>query len=145
MEITFDTLLNIASLLVGGGGGAFFTWRYVRQKAKAEAKEAESTAAKEEQDVYQQIIADLKADREDMKAYNLEVKKDRDEIRQERDELRKRLDNLEETIRRLKDDVAQNKRQLECIRPFLCGRAGCMERIDVDFDSEVKDRKQKKQ
>lgn len=128
MEITFDTLINIASLLVGGGGGAFFTWRYVRQKAKAEAKEAESTAAKEEQDVYQQIIADLKADREDMKAYNLEVKRERDEIRDERDKLRVRLDAMEETIRKLQQEVDQNRRMVESIRPFICTDIECKKR-----------------
>ena len=76
MEISIDTLIALAGLLLGGSGGAFFTWRFQRQKAKAEAKEAEAqaagadaTAAKELQDVYQQLITDIKTDRDEQKAY----------------------------------------------------------------------------
>ena len=135
MEISLDNILSIAGLLLGGSGmGAFFTWRWQRAKAKAEAKEAESTAAKSEQDVYQQIIADLKADREDMKAYNLEVKRERDEIRDERDKLRERLDEMEATIRQLQRDVARNGRMVEAMRPFICTDAKCKSRRCVIID-----------
>jgi len=129
MEINIDTLINVVSLLIGGGGGAFFTWRWVRLKAKAEAEQAASTAAQAEQDVYQQIIADLKADRDDMKAYNLDVKKDRDDLRRERDELRGRIDKMEETIRQLQSEVAENGRQLRLLRPLVCMREGCKLRV----------------
>ena len=37
MEITLDTLINLLGLLLGGGCGAFFTWRWQRRKAAAEA------------------------------------------------------------------------------------------------------------
>ena len=37
MEITLDTLINLLGLLLGGGCGAFFTWRGRRRKAAAEA------------------------------------------------------------------------------------------------------------
>ena len=37
MEITIDTLISFLGLFIGGGGGAFFTWRFMRRKAKAEA------------------------------------------------------------------------------------------------------------
>ena len=60
MELSIDTLVNIASLLLGGGGGAFFVWRWQRKKAKAEAESAEIDAAKELQDMYQQMLADAK-------------------------------------------------------------------------------------
>ena len=39
MEITFDSIIGILGLLLGGGAGGFFTWRWQREKAKAEAKE----------------------------------------------------------------------------------------------------------
>ena len=38
MEITFDSIIGILGLLLGGGAGGFFTWRWQRKKAKAEAE-----------------------------------------------------------------------------------------------------------
>ena len=38
MEITIDTVISLLGLFIGGGGGAFFTWRWMRRKAKAEAR-----------------------------------------------------------------------------------------------------------
>ena len=67
MEITLDAIISLAGILLGGGGGAFFTWRFMRRKAKAEAETAEVDAAKELQDMYQQMLADAKTDREDRK------------------------------------------------------------------------------
>ena len=40
MEITIDTLINIATLLLGSSGGAFFTWKWIRRKSQAEASKA---------------------------------------------------------------------------------------------------------
>ena len=51
MEITFESITNILSLLLGGSGGAIFTWYWQRRKAKAEANQAEVSAAKEMQDM----------------------------------------------------------------------------------------------
>lgn len=131
MEVNIDTIVAIAGLFIGGGGGAFFTWRYQRKKAKAEAVGAEANAAKELQDVYQSLVADIKTDRDEQKQYIAELKDDRRHLRQERDELRKRQDDLEETVRSLKLDVARNGRQLECMRPFLCGNTDCDHRRPV--------------
>ena len=136
MEISIDTLISIATLLVGGGGGAFFTWRYQRQKAKAEAMDSEATATEKVQDVYQQLITDVKADRDEQKAYIAELKEDRRHLREDRDELRKRQDELEEQVRGLQREVARNGRQLECLRPFLCGRRNCPDRAPVTISDE---------
>lgn len=153
MEISIDSLIALAGLFIGGGGGAFFTWRFQRQKAKAEAKEAEAqaagadaTAAKELQDVYQQLITDIKTDRDEQKAYIQELKEDRHHLRQDRDDLRKRQDELEEQVRGLQRDVARNGRMVECMRPFLCGRQGCPDRVPVTIsdDGEVRPRRAKK-
>ena len=54
MEITLDAIISLVGLFVGGGGGAFFTWRYMRRKAKAEAVQAEVDAAKDKQEYYRQ-------------------------------------------------------------------------------------------
>jgi hypothetical protein len=148
MELSIDTIISIASLLVGGGGGAFFTWRWQRARAKAEAKGAEADAAKELQAVYQQLITDIKTDRDEQKAYINELKDDRRHLRQDRDDLRKRQDEQEEQIRTLQRDVARNGRMVECMRPFLCGKApeckGCVP-VAITSEGEVtKTRKRKK-
>ena len=118
MEITLDTIIAILTLFIGGGGGAFFTWRWQRKKAKAEAKTAEADAAKELQDVYQQLVQDIKTDRDD---------------------LRKRQDELEESVRSLQREVARYGRMVASMRPFLCGRSNCPNRMPVtrSDDAEV--------
>ena len=132
MEITLDTIIAILTLFIGGGGGAFFTWRWQRKKAKAEAKTAEADAAKELQDVYQQLVQDIKTDRDEQKAYIQELKEDRSHLRRDRDDLRKRQDELEEAVRTLKRDVDRTNRLVETMRPLLCGLAAeCQNRKPV--------------
>jgi len=102
------------------------SWRWQRKKAKAEADGVE-------QDVYQEIIGDLKADRDDRKAYIKELKEDRKHLLQERDELRVRQDKMEEEIRSLQREVARNGKILEGVRPLMCGMIGCRNRQPVDI------------
>jgi HAMP domain-containing protein len=122
--ISLDTIVAILGLFIGGGGGAFFTWRWQRRRAKAEAKTAEADAAKEWQDVYQQLIEDIKTDRDEQKQYIAELKDDRQHLRRDRDDLRKRQDELEEAVRSLQRDVDRTNRLVEQMRPLLCGLAG---------------------
>lgn len=136
MELSLDTIISILTLFIGGGGGAFFTWRYARKKAKAEADQAETTAAKESQDMYQQLIADLKVDREYQRVQMEEMRKDRDHYKQQVEELRKQFDRYDEDIRTLKNDVARNGRVVQAMRPFLCGRSGCKDRVNVIVSAE---------
>ena len=136
MEITFDSIIGILGLLLGGGCGGFFTWRWQKRKARAEAKTAEADAAKELQDVYQQLINDIKTDRDEQKAYIQELKEDRRHLRDDRNELRKRQDELEEQVRGLQREVARNGRIVECMRPFLCGREGCAIRVPVTISPQ---------
>lgn len=132
MEITAESIIGILGMLFGGGAlGGICTWRWQRRKAKAEAKTAEVDAAKELQDVYQQLIADIKTDRDEQKAYINELKEDRRHLREERNELRDRQDKLEETVRGLQREVARNGRMVELMRPLLCGREGCIQRVPV--------------
>ena len=139
MEITLDTILGILGLFIGGGGCAFFTWRWQRKKAKAEAKTAEADAAKELQDVYQQLVQDIKTDRDEQKAYIQELKEDRSHLRKDRDDLRKRQDELEEQVRGLQREVARNGRMVANMRPFLCGLLACKNRtpVTISEDAEI--------
>lgn len=133
MEITLDSLISLLGLFIGGGGGAFFTWRFMRRKAKAEAVTAEVDAAKDLQDMYQQMLSDAKADREDRKQQMNELRQERDHYKQDRNELRDRLDKMDDKFRELQREVARNGRQIENMRPFLCADMKCRKRQFVEM------------
>lgn len=130
------------SLLFGGSLISLLTWRFARQKAAAEAKEAEAHAKQaeaeaekakaealmEKQNYYQQLVDDMA--------------KDRDYYKQDRDETRENLDKLtrsvmdwkretDQTIDDLRRKVARNGRQIEMMRPFMCGDLKCKNRVRV--------------
>ena len=152
MEISIDTMINILSLLLGGSGGAFFTWYWQRKKAKAEAAQAEVSAAKEMQDMYQQMIADKNEEVADKNRIIGELRDDRDHYKRKADELSDKLDKLthsvsewkndaDERIRSLQAQVARNGRQIACLRPMLCGRENCAIRVPMTI-TEASDIKQ---
>ena len=137
MEITLEAIISLIGLFVGGGGGAFFTWRYMRRKAKAEAMSAEVEAAKEKQEYYRGIIED--------------VSKDRDYYKQERDEVRERMDKMAHSFMDwrmeadkdrmdMKMEIARLGRRVEMMTPFMCGDLQCKlrKRVVLSDDGEVK-------
>ena len=128
MEITLEAIISLLGLFVGGGGGAFFTWRYLRRKAKAEAVQAEVEAAKDKQEYYRGIIDD--------------VAKDRDYYKQERNELREKMEQLTRSFMdwrieadndrsKMKMDIAKLGRKVETMVPFMCGNLACKDRQRV--------------
>ena len=131
MEITFDTIISLLGLFIGGGGGAFFTWRYMRRKAKAEAQTEEVNMAKAVQDAYQQMLADKETDLEDRKKVIQELREERDHYKNDRNELRDRVGKMEDTVLELKREVARNGRMVEAMRPFLCFDTKCKKRQRV--------------
>ena len=158
MEITLDAIISMVGVLTGGGFGTFFTWRWMRRKAQAEAKNAEAEAKSAEidmamkvQDTYQQMLEDKQKEVDDNHRLINELREDRDHYKQVYVEVRDQLDKLSKDLRdfrnqtederaTMKRDIARNGRQLECLRPFLCGRSGCPNRIAVTIseDGEVK-------
>ena len=151
MEISLDTLINIGTLLLGGGGGAFFTWRWQRARAKAEAKEKEAEAksaevdmAQKVQDTYQQMLEDKQKEVDDNHRLISELREDRDHYKQGYVEVRDQLDKLQKEFRdfrndteeertTMKRDIAINGRKLECLRPLICGRENCPNRLLVNI------------
>lgn len=131
MEFSVDTLINLLGLLLGGSGGAFFTWRWMKKKAKAEAESAEVDMAQKVQDTYQQMIKDKDEEVADKNRIIAELREDRDHFRQDRNDLRERLEKTEETVRELQRLVARNGRQLEALRPFQCFDLKCRKRVRV--------------
>ena len=143
--MTLDTWIAIIGLFLGGGGiGTFFTWKYTKRKEKAEAESAETTAAKELQDIYQQLIDDVKKDRDEQKTYIGELKEDRRHLREERDELRNRQEKTEEEVRELKKIQARQGMKIEAMRPFLCYDTKCKKRQLVEMLASVAGKKEEK-
>ena len=139
------SMIEIAlSILTAIGGWEAI--RYVlnrkaeRRKSEAEAGSAETATTKEVQDVYQQLISDVKADRDEQRQYISELNNDRRQLREERDELRERIDRTDETVRQLQREVARNGRMVEAMRPFLCGLMSCKHRqpMTISETGEVK-------
>ena len=151
MEITLDAIISLIGLFVGGGAGAFFTWKYQRKKAKAEAVTAEVDAAKDMQDMYQQMLEDAKRDREDRREQVEELRADRDHYKQERNELREKMEQLTRSFMdwrleadndrsKMKMDIAKLGRKVETMVPFMCGNLACKERqrVVLSEDGTVK-------
>ena len=156
MEITLDAIISLLGLFIGGGGGAFFTWRYLRRKAKAEAVTAEVDAAKDMQDMYQQMLEDAKRDREDRREQVEELRKDRDHYKQERNELRDKMEQLTRSFMdwrleadndrsKMKMDIAKLGRKVETMVPFMCGNLTCKDRqrVVLSEDGTIKQQRKK--
>ena len=145
MEITLEAIISFIGLFVGGGAGAFFTWRYQRKKAKAEAEQAEVDAEKDKQDYYQQLL-------EDYKSHHEELRSEREHYKNERNELRDKVEKMDAEMRNMKRlwtdkeietdrKIAQLGRRVEAMRPFLCGDLKCKKRQLVTLsDNEESDK-----
>lgn len=131
MEISFDTLINIAGLFLSGSVGGFVAWKWQRRKMKAEAQTEEVNMAKAVQDTYQQMLKDKEEEVADKNRIITELREDRDHFRQDRNELRERIDKTESLVRELQEQVSENRREIDMMRPFLCGVLGCKLRKPV--------------
>ena len=158
MEITLEAIISFIGLFVGGGAGAFFTWRYQKKKAKAEAESAEIDAAKDLQDMYQQMLADAKTDREDRKQQIEELRAERDHYKTDRNELRERMEQMARSFMdwrieadndrsKMKMDIAKLGRKVETMVPFMCGNLQCKDRqrVVLSDDGTFKTKRPKKQ
>lgn len=145
MEISFDTLINIAGLFLSGSVGGFVAWKWQRRKMKAEAQTEEVNMAKAVQDTYQQMLKDKEEEVADKNRIITELREDRDHFRQDRNELRERIDKTESLVRELQEQVSENRREIDMMRPFLCGVLGCKLRKPVEISAAPSAEKPKKQ
>lgn len=146
------SLAEVLGLLLGGGGiGYILTIKYAIKQAKSQASQAESEATKSVQDVYQELITDVRSDREEQKQYIAELKEDRNHLRNDRDELRRENEKMRKTTEAIQDEFSDMKRELarqgrklEIITPFLCSRISCEDRVKSSV-SELVGKKKKKE
>lgn len=130
MEMDATTIVELAGLLLGSGGiAAFATLKYERMRIKGEARNAENEATKSVQDVYQEMVADVKADREEQKEYIRELKEERMHLKTERNELRKRLDDTDDKMRLQEKQIARLGNRIDSLTPFICTLTGCKQRV----------------
>ena len=154
MEITLEAIISFIGLFVGGGAGAFFTWRYQKRKAKAEAVTAEVEAAKDMQELYKKMIdhsneyldeADKKFDA--MRAERDSYKADNDELRQKIDKLTKMFYELktegEKERSQLRVSISTLQSQLKAIVGLTCSVQDCKLRQVIVFTDDKKKRGQK--
>ena len=146
-----EAIISLLGLLLGGGGGAFFTWQFMRRKAKAEADSAEVDTVRNMQEAYDKMFEQVNHYIEDATGKMDDIRADRDRYKKERDELRGRFERLEESLRKMRCEyqteknetdrkIAQLGRKVEAMRPFLCGDLLCKKRQRVAvLDGEAAD------
>jgi len=129
MEITFDAIISVVGMLLGGGCGAFFTWRWQRKKAKAEAEEAEVDMAQKVQETYERILQAKDKEVEDNHRLIGELRMDRDHYKHDRNELREQVAHMQDDIFEMKKEIARHGRMVETMRPFMCYDTKCKKRM----------------
>lgn len=136
MEITLEAIISFIGLFVGGGAGAFFTWRYQKKKAKAEAETAEIDAAKEMQGLYKQMLNDANEYLEDARSKVDGLRQERDHYKTELDDQRKEVEKLTKFYYELKTesanersklriDISRLEGQIRAIIPLTCTVPDC--------------------
>ena len=157
MEISLEAIISLVGLFVGGGGGAFFTWRYMRRKAKAEAQNTEIDAAKNMQELYEKMVADANTYLEDARNKVDGLRQERDYYKQDRDALQSQVEDLRKEFLTWKDSAGKENselslkiellsRKVEAMRPFMCGDLTCKKRklVTIEMVEEKKQTTKKK-
>ena len=136
MDWIVNALIPFLTLLGGGGLGWFLHINAEKRKADSEASQSEAEAFKSLQDVYQQTVDDLKTYCNDIRADRDHLRSDRNELRKENEELREKWKQMEGEIQELRKMIARNGRMVESMRPFMCGKVGCQERMMIKLDQK---------
>jgi chromosome segregation ATPase len=159
MEITLEAIISFIGLFLSGGAGAFFTWKWQKRKAKAsaekeeaEAKNAAMDAAKNMQEAYEKMFENVNKYLDDATIKVDGMRKERDYYQHRMEETQEKFDKFnrtvmdwkqstDDTIDDLKRKVARNGRQIEMMRPFMCGDLKCPSRQRVTtLDAEALER-----
>lgn len=113
-EFLTDNLGILISALVTGSLTWVATIKWTRKQAEADAMESV-------QNVYQELIDDLKKEREDLK-------RDREELKHENQSLREELRSFHGRMGELELKCNENNRRIEQMMPYLCYCKNCPNR-----------------
>lgn len=129
MEITLEAIISLIGLFVGGSGGAFFTWKWMRRKAKAEAASAEVDTVKNMQEAYDKMFQQVNNYLEDATKKVEGLRHERDYYKNGRDEMIDRVEKMEKKQYELQREVNRALALAESMRPFVCTRMDCKLRV----------------
>ena len=145
MDWFINVIIPILTLVCGGGLGWVLHIKAERKKAEGEASHTQAEAARSWQDVYQQTVDDLQKYCNDIRTDRDHLRSDRNELRKENEEMRKKWKLLEDEISELRQQVARNGRMVESMRPFLCAKLVCGERMKIDVEEAKRHVRKKKE
>ena len=155
MEISIEAITGLLGLLLTAcGGGAFFTWKYMKRKAKAEAVTAEVDAAKEMQDLYKKMLNDANEYLEDARNKVEGLRQERDHYKQDRDDLRDQVQKLTKMYYDMKTEGEKERSelrikinnvssQLQKVIPLTCTVIDCKLRQVLTLIDQPKPKKGK--
>ena len=155
MEISIESIISLLGLLLSAcGGGAFFTWKYMKRKAKAEATTAEIDAAKELQDLYKKMLNDANDYLEDSRHKVEGLRKERDTLQQDYDSLREKVAKITNMYYEIKSkgdseraelraEIARIGSQLQKVIPLTCTVIDCKLRQVLTLIDQPKPKKGK--
>lgn len=125
-----DWFSVLITALTSGGLAGFGSVFYMRRMRKAEVKHEEADAAdaqnnaiKSVQDIYQEIIEDLRLSRNEQKEQNHHLKD--------------KIQYLEDKMAKLKDEIEQTSSRIQWLIPLTCCVRGCKDRVIFEEGKEI--------
>ena len=136
-------ILGVLTLIAGGGW--FVNWRAHKRQENAKARQTELDATKTEQDMYQEMLADLKEHNEVLRKFNREVSDECEQLRKRvadnETKLREQDDKIREQEKKLaaqENKIETLEHRLELMTEMMCGKSNCQQRTKV-FLSPIDD------
>lgn len=150
MEEYSNIIMNVITLLGGGGLGWLFTARWARKKAKGEASQQEAVAAKEWQEVYTKALQDsndlndeLRKDRQRLIEENEKILAKFREYDEKLHEYEQELSNIkkahEKEVSDMKKVMLDNSLKLQKVLPFVCQMVSCPNRVRLSPEDLMND------
>lgn len=127
------------------GGGWFVNWRAKRRKESAEARQSELEATKTEQDMYQEMLADVREHNDVLRKFNKELGEECESLRKRVMENENRIHEQDNKIREYdvklrtqESKIESLEHRLELVTEMMCGKSNCQQRTKV-FLSPIDD------